>query len=195
MTASTDARNELPVDLDPLVQRARAGDREAFRDLVLATQRSLTLSIASHASSREMIEEVLQETYVTAFEKIAQYRMEGSFMPWLKAIARNRLYLIWRERKRTASLHHEDLDHVLVDRRLEDLDQDADLRALEARRLEACLGKLPARARLLLERRYCDDLPLPQLAQQFKKTTAVLSVTLYRLRQQLRSCIERSQQA
>ena len=191
VTTATD-----PGDLDPLVRRARAGDRDAFRDLVLATQARLALSIASHLVTRDLIEEVLQETYVTAFEKLDQYRQEGAFLAWLKAIARNRLFLIWRERRRAALAHGDALDEVVADHHLADLEEDAaDQRADQVRRMAACLERLPPRARTLLERRYRDGHALATLAQNFKQTTAALSVTLFRLRQQVRACIESRQDA
>ncbi len=179
-----------PEEMDALAGRAQEGDREAFRSLVLATQRELAISVASHAVSREMVEEVLQETYVTCFEKIVQYRREGTFLPWLKAIARNQLYALWRERRRTAELEGDVLDGLVAENGLADLDGDDDLRQAEVTRLAACMERLPDRARKLLERRYCEERPLAQLAQQFKQSAATLSVTLFRLRQQLRRCVE-----
>lgn len=177
-------------EIDALAVRAQEGDREAFRALVLATQRELSISVAAHAVSRDMVEEVLQETYVTCFEKIGQYRVEGTFLPWLKAIARNQLYALWRERRRSAELDGDVLDGLVADNGIEDLDLDSDLREVEAAHLAACLERLPDRSRKLLERRYCEERPLTQLAQQFKKSAATLSVTLFRLRQQLRRCVE-----
>ena len=185
-------------DFDALVRRSCAGDRDAFRDLVLATQQPLALSIAAHVVSRDMMEEILQETYVTAFEKLAQYRQQGAFLPWLKAIARNRLYLAWRERRRAARSRSDELDDLVAGHGLAALAGDGDgdggeERAGEIRQLAACLERLPPRARLLLERRYRDGHPLSLLARQFKRTAAVLSVMLFRLRQQLRACIEQAE--
>ena len=185
-----------PGALDVLAQRACAGDRNAFRDLVLATQHALALSVASHVLTRDMMEEILQETYVTAFEKLGQYRQEGAFLPWLKAIARHRLYQHWRERRRAATVQHDDLATLVAEHGLAAVDGEADgeeefARSEEVQRLAVCLDKLPARARLLLERRYRDGHPLSRLAQQFKRTVEALSVTLFRLRQQVRACIER----
>lgn len=179
-----------PDAIDALAVRAQQGDRESFRALVQNTQRELAISVAAHAVSRDMVEEVLQETYVTCFEKLAQYRPEGTFLPWLKAIARNRLYALWRERRRSAELDGDVLEGLVADRGLEDMEGDDEERQAEAARLAQCLDRLPDRARMLLERRYCEEKPLAQLAQQFKKTAATLSVTLFRLRQQLRRCVE-----
>lgn len=181
-----------PSDLDQLAIKAQAGDRNAFHELVLATQRELAISVAAHSVSRELVEEVLQETYVTAFEKLAQYRPQGTFRPWLRTIARNHLFAHWRERRRLAAFDVDALDALIADDGLDALERDDGRDEQESARLAACMEQLPERARTMLERRYCDEQPLEQLAQQFKRSAATLSVTLFRLRQQLRRCVERS---
>ncbi len=181
-----------PGDLDHLAIKAQAGDRDAFRDIVLATQRELAISVAAHAASRELVEEVLQETYVTAFEKLYQYRPQGTLRPWLRTIARNHLFAHWRERRRLAEFDGDALETLIADDGLDGLDHDDERRELESARLALCLEHLPERARTMLERRYCEEQPLAQLAQQFKRSAATLSVTLFRLREQLRRCVERS---
>jgi RNA polymerase sigma-70 factor (ECF subfamily) len=181
-----------PADLDQLALKAQGGDRDAFRDLVLATQRELAISIAAHSASRELVEEVMQETYVTAFEKLSQYRLVGTFRPWLRTIARNHLFAHWRERRRVAEVDQDALEMLIADDGLQGLDGDDERLERESARLAQCLEQLPARARTMLERRYCEEQPLALLAQQFKRSAATLSVTLFRLRQQLRRCVERS---
>ncbi|HEX3132998.1 MAG TPA: sigma-70 family RNA polymerase sigma factor, partial [Planctomycetota bacterium] len=143
-------------------------------------------------ASRELVKEVLQETYVTAFEKLSQYRPQSTLRPWLKAIARNHLFAHWRERRRVAAIDGDTLESLIADDGLDGMEQDDERNERETSRLAACLEELPDRARMLLERRYCEEQPLAQLAQQFKRSAATLSVTLFRLRQQLKRCVERS---
>ena len=181
-----------PAELDELAIKAQAGDRDAFRDLVLATQRELAISVAAHSASRELVEEVLQETYVTAFEKLSQYRPVGTFRPWLRTIARNHLFAHWRERRRVSEIEHDTLEGMIADDGLQELERDDERHERESARLAECLDRLPERARTMLERRYCEEQPLSSLAQQFKRSAATLSVTLFRLRQQLKRCVERS---
>ncbi|MBA3697769.1 MAG: sigma-70 family RNA polymerase sigma factor [Planctomycetes bacterium] len=181
-----------PEELDNLAIKAQAGDRDAFRDLVLATQRELAISVAAHSASRELVEEVLQETYVTAFEKLVQYRPQRTFRPWLRTIARNHLFAHWRERRRLADIDSDTLETLIADDGLDGMERDDERHEVESARLAACLERLPNRARQMLERRYCEEQPLALLAEQFKRSAATLSVTLFRLRQQLKRCVEKS---
>lgn len=181
-----------PAELDALAIKAQAGDRDAFRDVVLATQRELAISVAAHSASRELVEEVLQETYVTAFEKLSQYRPEGTLRPWLRTIARNHLFAHWRERRRVAEVDHDVLETMIADDGLDGMERDDERHEQESTRLAACLERLPERARTMLEQRYCEEQPLALLAEKFKRSAATLSVTLFRLRQQLKRCVEKS---
>lgn len=178
--------------IDELVVAAQAGDRDAFRLLVLATERDLRIAIAAHAGSRDAADEALQHTYVAAFEKLAQYRPSLSFCAWLRAIARNHLVDRWRESRRLAALDGAVLDELVAasaEDALERADAEREAEA-QTRKLRACLERLPERSRQLLERRYQDGQSLDQLAQRFHRTAKLLSVALFRVRQVLRRCLE-----
>lgn len=177
-------------DLDELAARAQHGDREAFRSLVLETQRDLRLHVAALATGREQVEDVLQATYVTAFEKLGQYLPRRTLRAWLKAIARNHLADLWRERCRLAQLDGDALGELVAEAQLEEVDEDDELRQREVERLATCLERLPARARALLHSRHVHDVPLATLARQFHRPIAALSVVLHRLRARLRQCVE-----
>lgn len=80
--------------LDTLIARdlpaAQRGDTAAYGRLVGATQcmvASVALAVTRdvHAS-----EDIAQETFLTAWQRIGQLGNAGSFLPWLRQVARNR---------------------------------------------------------------------------------------------------------
>jgi len=80
-----------------LVDQAKAGDRAAFDALVESFEARLRQFIGSRMGPgiRERLEpeDVLQETFLRAFESIAHFawRDEARFLAWLKSIAENRI--------------------------------------------------------------------------------------------------------
>jgi RNA polymerase sigma-70 factor (ECF subfamily) len=78
-----------------LIEKARAGDRAAFDQLVERYQERLALgaelSIPGYLRGQVDADEVLQETLYVAFRSIDRFewRGEGSFYRWLCGIARN----------------------------------------------------------------------------------------------------------
>ena len=70
-----------------LVQRARAGDVEAFGVLVERHRRAVFRAALAAVQSATEADDVAQEAFVTAFEKLPGFRGDASFKTWLLAIA------------------------------------------------------------------------------------------------------------
>ncbi|MBA3698789.1 MAG: sigma-70 family RNA polymerase sigma factor [Planctomycetes bacterium] len=183
-----------PGQLDALVVSAQGGDRQAFSRVVVEVYPQLAGFLAFHASSPELMDEILQSTFVAAFQQLSDYEPRGTFAGWLKGIARN---LLRRELGRRARLHGTDraaIEALLADAALQEVDPDGDEDARRdlLSRLRGCLDKLSPRMRLIAERRFVDDVPLNVLAQQFKQTRASLAKIIFTVRRDLRACAERA---
>ena len=96
---------ELAIDPDlELVRRAQAGDVEAFGDLVERNRRAVFRAALAAVGSADEADDVAQEAFVTAFQKLAGFRGESSFKTWLlsitwrKAIDRRKSLTRWMQR-------------------------------------------------------------------------------------------------
>ena len=88
----------------------KTGDREAFRRLYELTAKgiySYALSILKHPQDAE---EVMQDTYLTAWNQVKRYESEGKPMAWLLTIARNLCYMRLRKQKEHPYISYEDLE-------------------------------------------------------------------------------------
>jgi RNA polymerase sigma-70 factor (ECF subfamily) len=72
-----------------LVERCRAGQTEAFGILVLRYQDRLYATIVRLVGGPEDAQDVLQDAFVRAFEKLDQFHGESSFYTWIYRIAVN----------------------------------------------------------------------------------------------------------
>lgn len=79
-TATTDAE---------LVEAARAGDRDAFGDLVGRYQDRLFNTLLRIAGSREDAADAAQDAFVQAYLKLDSFRGDAQFFTWLYRIAMN----------------------------------------------------------------------------------------------------------
>lgn len=86
---SIDRVNVTEPAVDPdvaLVRRAQAGDVEAFGDLVERHRRSVFRAAVAALGSAMEADDVAQEAFVTAFQKLNGFRGEASFKTWMLSI-------------------------------------------------------------------------------------------------------------
>ena len=87
------------LDDHSLVQACRAGQTEAFGILVARYQERLYPTIFRLIGSAEDAEDVLQDTFVCAFEKLDQFQGDSSFYTWIYRIAVNLALSGYRRRR------------------------------------------------------------------------------------------------
>jgi len=72
-----------------LVLQARSGKRAAFDELVRRTSRLVFARLHLDVGDVHRAEDLLQETYLTAYKSLAQLAEPDKFRPWLLRIAAN----------------------------------------------------------------------------------------------------------
>ncbi len=107
----TEKRDEtilfFPGELGERALRARlvAGEDAAYRDCYQQYAPKLMRLLVGILRDKARAEEVLQDTFISAFQSIARFRGEASISSWLARIATNRAYNAIRDesrKKRTA---------------------------------------------------------------------------------------------
>lgn len=83
-----------------LVERSRAGDGAAFEELIRRHKRKVFGMAARIARDPLELEEIAQEVFVKAYEKLAGYRGDAPFEHWLARIVTNTCHDYLRVRKR-----------------------------------------------------------------------------------------------
>jgi RNA polymerase sigma-70 factor, ECF subfamily len=86
-------------DESALVARAREGDSEAYNELVSHYERKI-FRLAKHITQNdEDAEDVLQETFLKAYEHLPDFQGQSKFYTWLVRIAVNESLMKLRKRK------------------------------------------------------------------------------------------------
>jgi RNA polymerase sigma-70 factor (ECF subfamily) len=84
---------------EELVRRCKAGEREAFRELVERYQRKVVAIAVGMLHNQEDALEVAQEAFTKAFVSLPQFKEKSSFYTWFYRIVVN--LAIDRQRQRT----------------------------------------------------------------------------------------------
>src|SRR5438445_748725 len=83
-----------------LVRRAQQGDGSAFAELVGRHQRQLYRLALRMTGSEADAQEVLQEAFLNAYQKLPNFRGEAQFSSWLYRIAANSALMRLRRKRR-----------------------------------------------------------------------------------------------
>ena len=83
-----------------IVSRARAGDTDAFRELVERHSRSLFRLAFRMTGNQQDAEDVVQESFLRAYRQLASFDDRASFGTWMYRIASNCSLDLVRARKR-----------------------------------------------------------------------------------------------
>jgi RNA polymerase sigma-70 factor, ECF subfamily len=99
-----------------LLQRCRAGDQAAWRDLVARHTRRVFNVAYRFVGRVDEAEDLTQEVFIKVYQSLDRYRQsEGSFTTWLTTVARNQVidnYRRRREEKRRRLENPEILDVI-----------------------------------------------------------------------------------
>ena len=91
-------------DEQALVARAREGDAAAYTELVGRYERKI-FRLAKHITQNdEDAEDVLQETFMKAFEHLPDFHGQSKFYTWIVRIAVNEALMKLRKRKNDKSV-------------------------------------------------------------------------------------------
>src|SRR3954470_452860 len=102
-TIQTNVTGDTGADL-ALVEAARAGDVSAFEQLIKRYDRNV-FRIANHITqNREDAEDVVQDAFLKAYQKLDQFQGNSKFYTWLVRIAVNEALMRLRKRKSDKSV-------------------------------------------------------------------------------------------
>lgn len=139
---------ELPTEQleQSLVRDAMAGDRAAFEKLYRQhLQRIHALCWRMCGGVESLAEEMTQEAFVRAWQKLGSFKMQSRFGTWMHRVAVNVVLSDKRIRVRTMQ-REQSLETVNV----EPIDKHDASASSETRDLESAISKLPERARSVL---------------------------------------------
>lgn len=180
-----------------LIARVRAGNPEAFYELVRPHERSLFMAAFSILGNEADAEEVVQESILKAFKAIGRFRGESKFSTWIIQITINEARMKLRKDRRHL---YESLDESRKgDEEGDYIPRDfADWReipseALESARLRAALKKgleaLGPKYRQVLVFRDIEHLSIADTAAMMGITEATVKTRLLRARLMMRDAL------
>jgi len=155
------AENE---NIQILLEKAKGGDRLAFKTIVTLYQQKVFLLAYSILRNREDARDIVQETFLKLYRKLDAYEREKNFQAWLLQMAKNLCLDYYRKnysrRKELESAKSiEELNLAADDG--SNNPTSSDLRQVFSR----CLEKLGDRQRLIFVLKHYNGLQYQEIAQ------------------------------
>jgi RNA polymerase sigma-70 factor (ECF subfamily) len=174
-----------------LIERARQRDVEAFTTLVRRYHPGVRVFLGTHVRDSASVDDLVQDVFLRAFDRLATLRDGTAFRSWLLGIARNRALEHLRERLRIARPVDDALDVLLARTQIATLEGDDEeaRRAMELEALERCMRRLPTNGARLIRDYYFKGRSIADLASEQRKNEGAVRMMLLRLREALRECV------
>ena len=186
-----------------LIERAQAGDREAFEALVQRYDRDV-LRIALNILHRpEDARDVYQESFLKIYKNLPRFRFECSFYTWIYRVVTN--VCLDQLRRRNSRPEDQAPEPVLqahghastgdfFDRQQERgaaSDPERRLMGLEiGRRISTALDRLTPRERMVFEMKHYQGLKLRAIGEVLGTTEETVKNSLFRATRKLRTQLE-----
>ncbi|MCB1231125.1 MAG: RNA polymerase sigma factor [Verrucomicrobiae bacterium] len=164
-------------------------DPDGFSELVRMHHRELLVYALALTKDSNTAQEIVQDAFVVAFEKIHAFDVTRDFAAWMRGIVRNK----WREWLRKHSRPEVPEDNLsLIDATV------ADWQARRIARnstpfdaLDRCLKRLPDTLREAVEACYYRGETSEEAAERLEIAPAAIRKRLQRARDLLRDCVEK----
>jgi len=167
------------------VERAQAGDREAFRELVETHQHEVYTLALRLTRDPDLAADVAQEAFVRAWRALPRFRAEAAFGTWLHRIVVN---TAWTLRRRAARHHHDELDERALALPAGSLGSPEVVgeRTEQRRHLETALDRLPMGQRTVVVLKDVHGWSHEEIAEALDITVSASKVRLHRAHLRLR---------
>lgn len=174
-----------------VIAAIRAGEGEAFAVLVERYQRALYYFVVGKVADDTEAKDIVQKSFVVAFQNLGEFRLGESFFAWLKGIALNHCRNEWRRYQSQARLAGRLLEEKRAELELASFEArpDDDDRRLAA--LRQCLEQLSPHEQTVVEWRFVQELSLSAIGEQLGRGAEAARLFLYRIRQRLADCVKK----
>ena len=180
------ARRET-LDDNELVSRTLDGDVRSYEELVRRYERLVGRVLYPYARREISVEDLVQETFLRAYDRLETFNPDYRFKTWLLAIANNLGVDTLRRRKEIVEFNPETHASAVGGPEAEALD------AERSRDVQEAVEALPEAYGVPLVLRYSEGMSYAEIAEVLGITVPALKSRLFRARKMLGERLEEEQ--
>jgi RNA polymerase sigma-70 factor (ECF subfamily) len=167
---------------EQLIKQCKSGDRKAQKELYDRYAAALFTSCLKYAPNYQEAQDVLQDSFITIFKKLDQYKDTGSFEGWCRRITINTALQKYRGTK----VYQLEQEHQIPDEPVEIEEPDG----LGLQEMMEMIQRLPDRYRLVFSLYSLDGYGHKEIAKMMGISEGTSKSNLSRAKQNLKEMIQ-----
>ncbi|MBN2311878.1 MAG: RNA polymerase sigma factor [Candidatus Hydrogenedentes bacterium] len=167
-----------------MVDRAKAGETEAFSELALRHERVVYNLAYRFMRDPGLAEDMAQEAFLKAFRLLKGFRGDCSFSTWLYRVTTSVCLTELNRRKRRGEIE-------LLPSHAAKLATDQPEASDTPELIRRCVGQLPDRYATIVTLFYLQEVSYEEIAEIMKIPMGTLKTWMHRARHQLRKIVEK----
>ena len=172
--------------LKELLTKAKSGDQGAFSELYNLYFEKIYRFIYYRVNHKEIAEDLSEDVFVKAYQKITSVNQHKTFEGWLYQIARNTVIDYYRRKKQTVPL--EEVENLL---QYESAIIDVLNLQSQQKIFLKLLKELNSEQQIVIKLKFLEDLDNPTIAHMLHKSEGAIRVIQHRAIAKLKELIEK----
>lgn len=177
-----------------LIEAVLKGSPESFEPLIKKYSPRIFATARRYARREDEVEDIVQEVWTKAYQKLESFRGEAPFDHWLMRLAVRTCYDFLRHHQRNRETNFSELsepEHDWLDRFVAQ-PQDAREDVAAARQLvDRILSALSPPARLIITLLELEDRSVKEIAELTGWSVSLVKVRAFRARAEMRKCLSK----
>jgi len=179
---------------ETLIRKVLAGETSCFEELIQRHQPRVFATARRYARREDEVEDIVQEIFLKAFERLPGFRFEAPFEHWLMRVTIRTCYDFLRAHQRTRESSFTDLSRDEEDwlERFKSDPESADERAEAARTLvDRLMESLPPDFRLVIQLLEIEERSVKEIHELTGWSIPLIKVRAFRARAAMRRALAR----
>lgn len=169
-----------------LIDRVLDGDTSSFEFLILKYQKNLYCTVFNIVKEEEATKDIVQESFLKAYENLSSLRIKEQFYPWLKKIAINLSLVKLDKSKRYIDMYKDGEEgyDFFFNKQTDESNPEQELLTEELRRyVRKFVDSLPEKLRRVIILREVEDLSYEEISSILNIPVGTVRSRLFNARQ------------
>ena len=189
---TTSQRSQRDIEL---VEAALSGNQKAYQQLVDKYEKPLYYHILKLVRNREVVEDLVQEAFVKAFDCLKSYNRDYAFSTWIYRIATNNSIDYLRKKKLNTLSIDEPVPGKDGDMKMELTDETlhTDREIIRKQRkalIREAIENLPEKYRVVIRMRHMEEFSYEEISEELNLPLGTIKAHIFRARELLNKSLK-----